>query len=865
MSRQSVPWRVVGALVLAAAVTVGAMAPVHAAQTPASSAAATATPVVAGNVIRDSQTGSTWIPHGVNWPSFEYACQQGWAESADGATVAAANAMVSWGINAVRIPLNQDCWLGVDGAPAYGTVASYKAALAAWVGILNTAGIVVILDLHWTAPAGSVADGQRAMPDAQSVTFWSQVAAAYANKPSVMFETFNEPYSRGSYQLTWSCWKNGGCTVPSSNDASSIGTKTYTAHGMAEVVAAIRAAGATQPILLDGLNYANDLTGWLANRPTDTQLIASWHNYPGQGCSDASCWNAQVLPVAATVPVIATEFGMTDSDPSFVTGFMNWADAHGIGYAPWAWWVTDSSDGPAANLYSLISNLTNFAPRAPEGTVYHDHLASLGPPPSYPAEPAPPAGTAIALASPSFESGLASWHAGNGALTLTVSGPDLQARGGAYSLTATPAAAARSVAQTISRTVPVGETDTAAIWVKTTSGATATGQLALWGLGGTGNDLAITAFTATGTWTQITATLTSTHSGHTTLQIETYLNSPGIEYRLDSAALVQSATPSYPAEPAPPAGTAIALASPSFENGLASWHPGNGALTLTVTGPDLQARGGAYSLVATPAAAARSVAQSITRAVPVGETDTAALWVKTTSGATATGQLALWGLGGTGNDVAVTAFAATGTWTQVTATLTSTHSGHTTLQIETYLNTPGIEYRLDSASLTQTATPSYPAEPAPPAGTAIALTSPSFENGLASWHPGNGALTLTVTGPDLQARGGAYSLTATPAAAARSVAQAVSRSVPVGETDTAAIWVKTTSGATATGQLALWALGGTGNDLAITAFTATGTWTQITASLTSTHSGHTSLQLETYLNSPGIEYRLDSAALVQSG
>lgn len=343
-------------------------------------------PIVSGNQLLDSRTGTVWTAHAVNWPSFEYACQQGWAESADGATAAAAAAMVSWGITAVRVPINQDCWLGVDHAPAIGTVASYQAALDAWVSILNKAGLVVILDLHWTAPAGFAADGQRAMPDAQSVTFWSQVAGVYRASPSVLLETFNEPYSRGGYTVSWSCWRDGGCTVPSSNDASPIGTSTYPAHGMAEVVAAIRAAGAAQPILLDGLNYANDLTGWLANRPNDTQLIASWHNYPGQGCSDSTCWNSQIVPVAASVPVIATEFGMTTSDPAFVNGFMTWADAHHIGYAPWAWWDTDSSDGAAANLYALISDLTSFTPRAPEGTAYHDHLASLGsttpPPPS---------------------------------------------------------------------------------------------------------------------------------------------------------------------------------------------------------------------------------------------------------------------------------------------------------------------------------------------------------------------------------------------------------------------------------------------------------------------------------------------------
>ncbi len=363
---------------LAIGLVVGALAGSPA--LPARSATASApTPVVSGNTLIDSRTGSRWIAHGVNWPSFEYACQQGWAESADGATPAAAAAMASWGITMVRIPLNQDCWLGVDDSPAYGTPSSYKTAIAAWVSTLNSAGLVAILDLHWTAPTGSTADGQRAMPDAQSATFWSQVAALFKNSPSVLFETFNEPYSRGPYSVSWNCWKSGGCRVPSSNDQSPLGTSTYTAVGQTQIVNAIRASGATQPILLDGLNYANDLTGWLANKPSDSQLVASWHNYPGQGCDTVTCWNSQILPVARTVPVIATEFGEADGQSTFMTQFMNWADAAAIGYAPWAWWVTDSSDSADANLYALIANLTDFTPRAPSGTAYHDHLASLQP------------------------------------------------------------------------------------------------------------------------------------------------------------------------------------------------------------------------------------------------------------------------------------------------------------------------------------------------------------------------------------------------------------------------------------------------------------------------------------------------------
>ena len=340
-------------------------------------------PVVSGNRILDARTSATFTPRAVNWPSFEYACQQGWAYSSSGATAAAAAAMASWTINAVRLPLNEACWLGVDGSPSFGTASGYQAAVRAWVDTLNAAGLVVILDLHWSAPAGYPANGQRAMADARSVTFWQQVATAYSGVPSVIFDAFNEPYSRGAFSLTWSCWAAGGCAAPVENDQTgTLSGSTYTVAGMTQIVSAIRNAGATQPIMLAGLDYANDLRGWLANRPPDTQLIASWHNYPGQRCHTVSCWNGEIAPVAAVVPVFASEFGQTDGASSYLTTFMNWADAAGIGYAPWAWWVVPASESVEGSRYALINDITSFTPKAPAGTAYRDHLLGSAPPPA---------------------------------------------------------------------------------------------------------------------------------------------------------------------------------------------------------------------------------------------------------------------------------------------------------------------------------------------------------------------------------------------------------------------------------------------------------------------------------------------------
>src|SRR3954452_4755177 len=219
---------------------------------------------VVGTHLVDAATGQAFVARGANWPSFEYACFYGYAysntaqdgnvdPSAQGAAVIA-----SWHINTVRIPLNQNCWLGLDGSPASQpgttlTVAGYRAAVQQWVQTLNAAGLAVILDLHWSSPAGVPAEGQRAMPDDRSDDFWMSVATTFKDDRAVMFDVFNEPYSRTpNFDLTWACWRDGGGPVPTANDGQTINGTTYTAVGMATLVAAIRAAGAGQPILLGG-------------------------------------------------------------------------------------------------------------------------------------------------------------------------------------------------------------------------------------------------------------------------------------------------------------------------------------------------------------------------------------------------------------------------------------------------------------------------------------------------------------------------------------------------------------------------------------------------------------------------------------
>jgi endoglucanase len=342
---------------------------------------------VQGNHLVDTRGGGqTFVPRGVNWPSFEYACSDGYgysnAASADkvGPDAAGAALIASWHINTVRIPLNQDCWLGDDGLPRFGKASGYRAAVKRWVSTLHDADLAVVLDLHWSGPAGVISDGQRAMPDDRSDDFWTSVARTFKKDRSVIFDVFNEPYSRYGdmglvFDLTWDCWRNGGCNAPRAHILQPLNGNTYATIGMQAMVDAIRSTGATQPIVLSGRDFANDVSGWLAHRPADGQLIAGWHNYSHQPCHIQACWDATVAPVAAQVPVIVGEFGQDTCTSTHNEGFMDWADQRGIGYLIWAWWVLPDR---RCSTHSVLADVKGRA-RAPNGTTFKKHMNRLAP------------------------------------------------------------------------------------------------------------------------------------------------------------------------------------------------------------------------------------------------------------------------------------------------------------------------------------------------------------------------------------------------------------------------------------------------------------------------------------------------------
>jgi hypothetical protein len=314
---------------------------------------------VDGNRLVDGQ-GHLVVLHGVNRPGAEYQCLQPGGLIFDGpADDASVAAIASWWTNVVRIPLSEDCWLGINHVPPRSSGARYRQAIQAYVHLLHLHGLYAILDLHRSAPGTILATQQYQMADRDhAIDFWRQVATTFKADRGTIFDLFNEPFG-----LSWQCWRDGGtcADVP------------FTIAGMQTLITTIRQTGARNVIMVSGVNLANDLSGWIRYQPSDPlhNLVASWHTYGESfACSTPACWRHTLLPAARRVPVVVGEMGEYDCAHTYIESLMPWLDRSGIGYLGWAW-VTSSCAGYPALISSYTGTQTNF------GIGLRNHLRDL--------------------------------------------------------------------------------------------------------------------------------------------------------------------------------------------------------------------------------------------------------------------------------------------------------------------------------------------------------------------------------------------------------------------------------------------------------------------------------------------------------
>lgn len=303
---------------------------------------------------------------GVDHSGSEYQCVSGNSNVFEGPTDASlVTPMKAWNINTVRVPLNEDCWLGINGVdPAVGGPA-YQQAIGAFVQMLRANGMYVIVDLHWNAPGTTLARSQQPMPDADHAEdFWISVAGAFKGDMGVVFDLYNEPYPDKATSDPGGCLRDG-CTLSGwtgfAGPASAV--------GMQQLVTDVRTkASARNVILIGGWSYASALGSWLQYEPTDplSNVAASFHTYNFTGCNDATCWTNTVRPVAARVPVVTGELGENDCGESYVDSYFAWADPLGISYLGWSWNVQDCGQFPA-----LVTSYTGTPTAFGQGFLAH--------------------------------------------------------------------------------------------------------------------------------------------------------------------------------------------------------------------------------------------------------------------------------------------------------------------------------------------------------------------------------------------------------------------------------------------------------------------------------------------------------------
>jgi aryl-phospho-beta-D-glucosidase BglC (GH1 family) len=344
--------------------------------------------------------GNTVQLRGADASGLEFVAIQGWSPSDPwGGQAPNWQAMKSWKLNAVRIPLNEASWLGLTtydwptGSQTAGTPRqadpgnNYKQTVTNAVNAAVAAGLYVILDLHISSPdalvpgiSGKVptsATVQNVMADADhSVAFWTSVAGTFKSNPAVIFDLFNEPHIDSFLNVigfrdatAWIALRDGGTATQFITNGATV-NQNFQTVGMQALLNAVRATGATNVVMTAGISWAQDTSQWTTYAPSDPlhQLAASWHAYP-QGFSgtaatvpgfgtDNYTWASTIL--AAGYPVIAGETGDHSAAGTvgapFMANLLPWLDQTGISVTGWTWdaWgavdddlIKDSSGTPS--------------------------------------------------------------------------------------------------------------------------------------------------------------------------------------------------------------------------------------------------------------------------------------------------------------------------------------------------------------------------------------------------------------------------------------------------------------------------------------------------------------------------------------
>ena len=157
--------------------------------------------------------------------------------------------------------------------------------MVAWA---EACGVYTLLDLQWIdaeTPRGIGQDGSinrvPALPDADSIELWRILASRYRDRPSVLFDLFNEPHTpmqTDDAPLVGVRPDGGLWRLP----ARVVGMDEWQPWAL-RLIAEIRAAHPAAVIFVSGVRWAYDLRGFPLRRRSGHAvegLVYSTHVYP---------------------------------------------------------------------------------------------------------------------------------------------------------------------------------------------------------------------------------------------------------------------------------------------------------------------------------------------------------------------------------------------------------------------------------------------------------------------------------------------------------------------------------------------------------------------------------------------------------
>jgi len=269
------------------------------------------------HIVTVERNPRAWRPRGIVRSTVAAACgvPVAWDGPVDDAAVRALRAR---GVNAVRMVLGDECWGLSEGDPVARRAhrVAYTDAAVAYAQRLLRSGITPILSVRPTTGLSAT-------------SLWLSMAERLGGDNAVVLDVTNPlapPVGTTDPAIAWDCWQNGGPTCVELG---------FPPQGPQEVIRVLRIWGSFNVVLAGGLDAGNDLSRWLAHRPADPaghNVGAAFVVHDRSACATPACFEATLLPLAAQVPVVATDVSAGATAPGFVPRTVAWLDRHGIGH-----------------------------------------------------------------------------------------------------------------------------------------------------------------------------------------------------------------------------------------------------------------------------------------------------------------------------------------------------------------------------------------------------------------------------------------------------------------------------------------------------------------------------------------------------